>query len=84
MAVVDETDQRNVRRPFEPTGDPRVDNALHSVKADIADLNDDLVERIGDLEDHMNERFDAVDGRFDRMDSDLQAIKDHLGIDDGS
>lgn len=77
MAVVDETDQRNVRRPFQPTGDPRVDNAFHSIKADIADLSDDLVEHMDDLEGRMVERFDGVD-------SDLQAIKDHLGISDGS
>jgi hypothetical protein len=62
--------RQNIRRPFEPTGDAAVDNAFHSVKADIADAKDEIIEQ-------MNERFDAVD-------SDLRAIKDHLGIDDGS
>ena len=68
--MTDTMERQNIRRPAEPTGDSAVDNALHSLKADMADMEDRLIE-------HMDERFDAVD-------SDLRAIKDHLGIQEGS
>lgn len=68
--MTDTMERQNIRRPAEPTGDSAVDNALHSLKADMADMEDRLIE-------HMDERFDAVD-------NDLRAIKDHLGIQEGS
>ena len=68
--MTDTMERQNIRRPAEPTGDSAVDNALHSLKADMADMEDRLIE-------HMDERFDAVD-------NDLRAIKDHLGIHEGS
>ena len=78
MAVTDTSTQRrqNVRRPAEPTGDASVDNAIHSIKADLMDTEDRLIE-------HMDERFDKVGERLDAVDGDLRAIKGHLGIDDG-
>ena len=68
--MTDTMKRQNIRRPVEPTGDQAVDNALHSLKADMADMEDRLIE-------HVDERFDAVD-------KDLKAIKNHLGIGDGS
>ena len=72
MAVTDTSTQRrqNVRRPAEPTGDASVDNAIHSIKADLMEMEDRLVKH--------------ADGRFDAVDDDLKAIKGHLGIPDGS
>ena len=45
-------------------------NEIHGVKGDLAEMEDRLVE-------HMDKRFDALA-------EDLKAIKDHLGISDGS
>ena len=71
--MTDTMERQNIRRPAEPTGDSAVDNALHSLKADMADMAD-MEDR---LIEHMDERFDAVDNY-------LRAIKDHLGIHEGS
>ena len=70
MAVTDTRTQerQNIRRPAESTGDAAVDNAVHSIKADLMDMEDRLVER--------------MDKRFDKVDADLKAIKRHLGIGD--
>lgn len=71
-------ERTSVRRPAEPTGDAGVDNAIHSLKTDMAEMEERLVE-------HMDERFDKVDERLDGIDADLKAIKDHLGVSgDGS
>lgn len=52
MAVMDigTRERENVRRPAEPTGDPAVDNAVHSLKADLAEMEDRLVKRFDEVD----------------------------------
>ncbi|MDE0492467.1 MAG: hypothetical protein F4Y12_08805 [Acidimicrobiaceae bacterium] len=66
---------RSVRRPAEPTGDRLIDNAIHSIKTDIMDTEDRLIER-------MDERFDSVDTDLQAIKAKLDKVVDHLGIGD--
>ncbi|MDE0657333.1 MAG: hypothetical protein OXH58_12205 [Acidimicrobiaceae bacterium] len=73
---------RNIRRPAEPTGDRLIDNAIHSIKADLMDMEDRLIERMDERFDKVDERFDGIDGRLDGIDAKLDRVVEHLGIDD--
>lgn len=72
--TVTDAEVRAIRRPAEPTSDPLVDltNEVHSLKGDMAEMEDRLIERmdarftklhdrISGVEEHMDERFDDLE-----------------------
>ena len=77
---------RSVRRPAEPSGIASVDNAIHSIKADLMDMEDRLIERMDDRFDKVDRRIDklevTVGERFDSVEGRIDKIIKHLGIDD--